>query len=118
MLAPEHMAKIQRLYDNTPRIDFEGASQDVGFTYEPKDYFFDGMFDRMGDAKTNVILYTGHSNLGGNISEELRKGNDEKGSKLVLMAMCRGKQNMFEVANKYPNAQFITTNSPSVIAAT
>jgi hypothetical protein len=77
----------------------------------------DGIFEKMGDPKTNVILYTGHSNLGGNVSEELRLGNEEKGSKLVLMAMCRGKQNIHEVANKYPSAQFVTTNNPSYFSS-
>jgi len=73
----------------------------------------DGIFSSMEDPDVNMILYTGHSNLGGNVSEELRLGTEEKSDKLVLMAMCRGKQNMFEVANKYPHCQFITTDNPS-----
>lgn len=77
----------------------------------------DGIFQKMDDPKTNVVLYTGHSNLGGNVSEELRLGADEKGSKLILMAMCRGKQNMHEVANKYPNSHFVTTDLPSYFSS-
>jgi len=42
LLHPEHRSKIQRLYDNSPRIDYEGADQEAGFTYTAKDYFFDG----------------------------------------------------------------------------
>jgi len=41
-LAPEHFAKIKRLYDNTRLVAYEGATQDDGSTYSPKDYFFDG----------------------------------------------------------------------------
>lgn len=77
----------------------------------------DGLFEKMDDPKTNIVLYTGHSNLGGNVSEELRLGNDEKGQKLVLMAMCRGKQNIPEFANKYPNAHFLTTDDPSYFSS-
>ena len=77
----------------------------------------DGIFSSMNDPKTNVILYTGHSNLGGNVSEELRLGTEEKGSKLIMLAMCRGKQNMHEVANKYPSAHFVTTDNPSYFSS-
>ncbi|MBI1945133.1 MAG: hypothetical protein HYS27_05525 [Deltaproteobacteria bacterium] len=77
----------------------------------------DGIFTSMDDPKTNVILYTGHSNLGGNVSEELRLGANERGSKLVMLAMCRGKQNMHEVANKYPSAHFVTTDNPSYFSS-
>ncbi|MBN2360083.1 MAG: hypothetical protein JXR83_11575 [Deltaproteobacteria bacterium] len=73
----------------------------------------DGIFSAMDDPDVNMILYTGHSNLGGNVSEELRLGSEQKGEKLVLLAMCRGKQNMYEVANKYPNCGFVTTDNPS-----
>jgi len=41
-LAPEHFARIQRLYDDTPLVDYEGAAQEVGLVYSSKDYFFDG----------------------------------------------------------------------------
>ncbi|MEW5849527.1 MAG: hypothetical protein AB2A00_11985 [Myxococcota bacterium] len=77
----------------------------------------DGLFQEMDNPKTNMILYTGHSNLGGNVSEELRLGGEEKGEKLVLMAMCRGKQNIPEFANKYPNTHFITTDNPSYFSS-
>lgn len=42
LVAPEHMDKLERLYDNAPLIDYEGASQSAGLTYEKKNYFFDG----------------------------------------------------------------------------
>jgi type IV pilus assembly protein PilY1 len=41
-LAPEHFSRIQRLYDNTPLVLYEGASQEAGLVYSRKDYFFDG----------------------------------------------------------------------------
>ncbi len=42
LLAPEHMTKIQRLYDNSPLVDYEGAVNEPGKTYRSKAYFFDG----------------------------------------------------------------------------
>jgi hypothetical protein len=77
----------------------------------------DGIFQTMDDDRIDIITYTGHSNLGGNVSEELRLGTEEKSSKLILLAMCRGKQNMHEVANKYPNSHFITTDQPSYFSS-
>lgn len=77
----------------------------------------DGIFQSMDDPDVNMIFYTGHSNLGGNVSEELRLGTEEKSEKVILLAMCRGKQNMFEVANKYPNSHFVTTDKPSYFSS-
>lgn len=77
----------------------------------------DGIFQEMDDPDVNMIVYTGHSNLGGNVSEELRLGTEEKSEKLVMLALCRGKQNMFEVANKYPSSHFITTDDPSYFSS-
>lgn len=77
----------------------------------------DGIFNSMDDPDNQVIVYTGHSNLGGNVSEELRLGNEAKGDKLMMLALCRGKQNMFEVANKYPSSHFVTTNQHSYFSA-
>ena len=77
----------------------------------------DGLFDSMDDAKTNAIFYTGHSNLGGNVSEELRLGTEEAGNKFVMLGMCRGKQNIPEFANKHPNTHFVTTDAPSYFSS-
>lgn len=42
LVAPEHYAGIQRLYENSPLIAYEGITEEPGYTYENKDYFFDG----------------------------------------------------------------------------
>jgi hypothetical protein len=66
----------------------------------------------MDDPNVHAIFYTGHSNLGGNVSEAVRRGPAENGTKLVHLGMCRGQQNMYEFANKYPHAQLTTTHDP------
>ncbi len=42
LIAPEHFGKISRLYNDSPRVRFTGSDEEAGFSYEPKDYFFDG----------------------------------------------------------------------------
>lgn len=68
------------------------------------------------DPNMHAIFYTGHSNLGGNVSEAIRRGPEENGQKMLSFLICRGQQNIFEVANKYPNAQLTTTLDPHYFA--
>jgi hypothetical protein len=66
----------------------------------------------MDDPNVHCVFYSGHSNLGGNVSEAIRRGPGENGKKLLYLGLCRGQQNIFEVANKYPNAHLTTTQDP------
>jgi hypothetical protein len=66
----------------------------------------------MDDPNVHAVFYTGHSNLGGNVSEAIRRGPEQNGAKFVQFNLCRGQQNIFEVANKYPNAHYSTTRDP------
>ncbi|MFO0724420.1 MAG: hypothetical protein U1E65_11590 [Myxococcota bacterium] len=69
----------------------------------------------MNDPQVHVILYSGHSALGANGSESIAESGAMKGSlpKLVLTACCRGKDNYAAFMQKFPNAHFITTESPT-----
>ncbi len=66
----------------------------------------------MDDPKVHAVFYTGHSNLGGNVSEAIKSGPEANGTKFVQLQLCRGQQNIFEVANKYPNAHLSTSRDP------
>jgi hypothetical protein len=66
----------------------------------------------MNDPNVHAVFYTGHSNLGGNVSEAIKNGPEANGSKFVHLGLCRGQQNIFEVANKYPNAHLSTSRDP------
>ncbi|GIW71980.1 MAG: hypothetical protein KatS3mg102_1522 [Planctomycetota bacterium] len=70
----------------------------------------------MDDPNVHAIFYSGHSNLGGNVSEAVRRGPAENGKKLLHFGLCRGQQNIYEVVNKYPNAQLSTSHDPSYFA--
>ncbi len=68
-------------------------------------------FRDMDDAGVEIELYSGHSNLGGNILGALSEAPDQqRGAKWVINWMCRGKQVLNEVYNKFPDAHYMTTD--------
>lgn len=71
--------------------------------------------DAISDPATHVILYSGHSALGGNGDQALDAAGPMKGPhpKLVMAANCRGKDNYAAFTNKYPRAHVIMTDLPT-----
>lgn len=71
--------------------------------------------DGMSDPKAHVLMYSGHSALGGNGSQAVSDAGPMKGEypKLVFVANCRGKDNYAEFTNKYPTAHCIMTEHPT-----
>ncbi len=68
-------------------------------------------FRDMDDRAVDIELYSGHSNLGGNVLGALADAPDEqKGAKWVINWMCRGKQVLNEVYGKFPDAHYMTTD--------
>jgi len=69
----------------------------------------------MSDPKAHVIMYSGHSALGGNGSQAVADAGAMKGEhpKLVFIANCRGKDNYAAFTNKYPTAHCIMTEHPT-----
>ncbi|MFC1705499.1 hypothetical protein ACFL59_01600 [Planctomycetota bacterium] len=67
----------------------------------------------LDNPDVHAVFYTGHSNLGGNVSEAIRRGPEENGKKLLCFTICRGQQNVYEVANKYPNSHLMTSLQPA-----
>lgn len=69
----------------------------------------------MSDPAVHVILYSGHSALGGNGDQALDVAGTMKGPhpKLVMAANCRGKDNYAAFTNKYPGAHVIMTDNPT-----
>ena len=61
-IAPEHLAGIERLYANTPTVDFYGldAALSSAIDAEPKDYFFDGATGAHTEYNTSDQLTTGY----------------------------------------------------------
>ncbi len=55
-IAPEHMDRIKRMYDNTPLVRFTGEVEDPALSYAPKDYFFDGSTGQLLEYDDNDVL--------------------------------------------------------------
>jgi hypothetical protein len=71
------------------------------------------MLREMNDPNVNIQIYSGHSNLGGNITQALKMApQTEVGEKLTFLWMCRGKQNVADFSNRFPNSHLITTHVP------
>ncbi|MBI3184554.1 MAG: hypothetical protein HYZ28_20660 [Myxococcales bacterium] len=110
------LAPGRELFEGTLK-DPAGRAPDTKFRVEifkVEDYSTDRQMLRdMNDPEVQVEMYTGHSNLGGNISMALRAApKTELGTKLVQLGMCRGKQNVAEFTNRFPNAHLVTTSAP------
>ena len=62
------------------------------------------------DKSVNMILYSGHSQLGGIVDASLAVAPDKmNGTKLIQLFNCRGKQTGAELQSKYPGAHVTQT---------
>jgi hypothetical protein len=76
-----------------------------------------GEFDfleKMSDPDAHLIIYNGHSAVGGNGSQAVSEADESQGlPKTIFMSNCRGKDNYAEFVEKYPEAMLITTRDPT-----
>ncbi len=71
------------------------------------------ILETLDDPSVHMPIYTGHSNLGGNIKMALDAAPSKQvGGKLVIFGMCRGQQNTPEFYQRHPNAHLVTTAEP------
>jgi hypothetical protein len=71
------------------------------------------LFRDVGDRKTQVVIYSGHSHVGGNVTASLRQSADSEGPKVMAFAVCNGAQTLFKVVNRHPETDFLTTRDIS-----
>jgi hypothetical protein len=71
--------------------------------------------DSLSDPDVHVILYSGHSAVGGNGSQATQAAGPMRGKhpKLLFAANCRGKDNYAELSNAAPTAHIIATEHPT-----
>ncbi len=102
----------RRVYEGTIK-DPDGKKPDmqVKVTVNKGEMDF---LEKMADPKTHVVIYSGHSALGGNGSQAIADAEEAQGlPKTVLIANCRGKDNFAEFSNKFPDAMLIGTLDPT-----
>jgi hypothetical protein len=72
----------------------------------------DDIFRDMKDKSVDMIVYSGHAQLGGVVETALATApKEEAGTKLIQLYSCRGKQTAGEILEKYPGAHVTTTAS-------
>lgn len=71
------------------------------------------IFHEMANPAVHVVIYSGHSDIGGVVEQALRLAPAQKGNKLVVMLQCVGTQTLPMVAVKYEQAHVLTTRNPS-----
>ena len=61
IISPEHLSQVQRLYENTPSVEYSGNDlASFGIVDEPKSYFMDGNTGFYTVYNTNNQLTTGY----------------------------------------------------------
>ena len=71
------------------------------------------IFRDMNDGKVDVVIFSGHSDVGGVTEQALRLAPREKGQKLIVMLQCVGMQVVPMVSARFERAQILTTREPS-----
>ncbi|MFZ5469871.1 MAG: hypothetical protein ACOZIN_10590 [Myxococcota bacterium] len=72
------------------------------------------VFRDMNDPQVHMVVYSGHAQLGGVAEASLAAAPKEmKGTKLVQMFSCRGKQTAGEILERFPRAHLTATASSS-----
>jgi hypothetical protein len=72
-----------------------------------------GVFNKMSDPDTHVVVYSGHANWGRLIRDNLKSGPEQKGDKLTMILQCCGRGILDDMAAKYPDTQVVTTKFSS-----
>jgi hypothetical protein len=69
------------------------------------------VFDGLAERDVDIVLYTGHANLGGVAKAGLANGpSSAKGNKLIALLACRSKQNLEAVERRYPGQHLLVSD--------
>jgi hypothetical protein len=72
-----------------------------------------GVFNKMSDPNTQMVVYSGHANWGRLVRDELKNAPEQKGDKLSVILQCCGRGVLDNMADKYPGTQVVTTKFSS-----
>ncbi|MBI1949413.1 MAG: hypothetical protein HYS27_27250 [Deltaproteobacteria bacterium] len=69
------------------------------------------VLDSLAEHDTDVVIYTGHANLGGVAKTSIEHGpRTADGTKLVAFLACRSKQNLAQLERAYPGQHLLVSN--------
>lgn len=73
----------------------------------------EGIFTRMADPATDVVMFLGHSDWWARVPRNLVGAPDQVGAKLLVLVMCFGKHFVHALRERYPQAHVLTTKDPT-----
>ena len=68
------------------------------------------VFRQINNPEVNIVLYTGHSNVGSVARWSADAAPNARGNKLIGLFACRTKQNISEVKRRFPDAQLLASD--------
>lgn len=72
------------------------------------------LFEKMGDASVDMIVYAGHAGYGKRVEDALSKGVGGTGDgKLVMLLQCYGEGSIESVKRTFPDAHLMSTREVS-----
>ncbi|MEW5742770.1 MAG: hypothetical protein AB1938_27890 [Myxococcota bacterium] len=72
------------------------------------------LFEKMGDASVDMIIYAGHAGYGKRVEDALSKGVSGTGEgKLVMLLQCYGEGSIESVSRAFPDAHLLSTREAS-----
>ncbi len=72
------------------------------------------LFEKMGDASVDLIVYAGHAGYGKRVEDALSKGVSGTGDgKMVMLLQCYGEGSIESVKRSFPDAHLFSTREAS-----
>lgn len=72
------------------------------------------LFEKMGDASVDLIIYAGHAGYGKRVEDALSKGVSGTGEgKMVMLLQCYGEGSIESVKRSFPDAHLFSTREAS-----
>jgi hypothetical protein len=93
------------------KVQVNGQEREINIDLR---HFSKDSFKEINNDNYDMLVYGGHSNLGGNTRASLENAPEGTGKdKLIFLGLCSGKDNLDGVRKAFPEAQVVTTFNSS-----
>jgi hypothetical protein len=72
-----------------------------------------GIFRKMNDPSTQIVIYSGHADYGRNVQRQLQNGTPQIGAKVFFGLQCGGKGVHNDLLARYPDLQVVQSRNSS-----